>query len=147
MNSTPAVRDGVVYAGTSDTHRFFALDAKTGRLLWNADAQALIFGSPAVAGDQVYIGAFNGRLLVIDARSGKVAWSFATDGSKDDPLKLLDAAGGFDRSRMGRTFYNFLDMTVNLWRMFTVGAILSSPVIDRGVLYVGSADGCIYALR
>jgi len=28
--ATPAVRDGVVYAGTSDSSRFMAIDAKTG---------------------------------------------------------------------------------------------------------------------
>jgi len=29
VNGTPAVRDGVVNVGTSDTHRFHAIDAKT----------------------------------------------------------------------------------------------------------------------
>jgi outer membrane protein assembly factor BamB len=28
-----------------------------------------------------------------------------------------------------------------------VGAILSSPVVDHGTIYFGSADGYLYALR
>jgi outer membrane protein assembly factor BamB len=31
-------------------------------------------------------------------------------------------------------------------RMMTVGAILSSPVVADGVIYVGSTDGNLYAL-
>jgi len=147
VNSTPAVRDGVVYAGTADTHRFMAIDAKTGRLRFVVDVQALMFGSPAVAGNLAYIGAMNGRLSAIDLSSGKVAWDFRTDASTSDPFKILTPAGAFDRSAMRPVFHNFMDMTVNLAKMYSVGAILSSPLIDRGVLYFGSADGYLYALR
>ena len=49
--TSPAVADGVVYVGTSDSARFMALDAKTGALKFNFDAKAYIFSSAAVAGD------------------------------------------------------------------------------------------------
>jgi eukaryotic-like serine/threonine-protein kinase len=147
VNGTPAVRDGVVYVGTSDTHRFHAIDAKSGRLLWVFDARALIFGSAAVAGNLAYVGAFNGKLLAIDTSTGKLGWEFQTDASKQDPLKVLDAEGHIDRSAYKKMFNNFLDMTVYLERTFSVGAILSSPAIDRGTIYLGSADGNVYALN
>jgi len=89
----------------------------------------------------------NGRLSAIDLSSGKVAWDFRTDASTSDPFKILTPAGAFDRSAMRPVFHNFMDMTVNLAKMYSVGAILSSPLIDRGVLYFGSADGYLYALR
>jgi outer membrane protein assembly factor BamB len=38
-------------------------------------------------------------------------------------------------------------MFVGLERMFTLGSILSSPVIADGTLYVGSTDGNLYALK
>jgi eukaryotic-like serine/threonine-protein kinase len=147
VNSTPAVRDGVVYAGTADTHRFFALDAKSGRLRFVTDVQALIFGSAAVAGNLAYIGSMNGRLSAIDLTSGKLVWDFRTEASSSDPQKILLPSGAFDRSAMRPIFHNFMDMTVNLSKMYSVGAILSSPVIDRGAVYFGSADGYLYALR
>jgi outer membrane protein assembly factor BamB len=146
VNGTPAVRDGVVYVATSDTHRFYALDAKTGRMLFTFDSRALVFGSAAIAGDLAYFGAFNGRLYAIDLKSGKLAWQFQTDASKKDPLKVLSADGAFDRVAMVPMFHNFLDMTINLYRMFSVGAILSSPVVDHGTIYVGSTDGSLYAI-
>ena len=147
VNGTPAVRDGVVYVGTSDTHRFHALDAKTGKLRFVLDAQALIFGSAALAGDLAYVGVFNGKLLAIDIHSGKLAWEFRTEGSKKDPLHLLQPDGTIDRDAFDPVFYNFLDMTLYLYKMSSLGAIMSSPVVDRGRVYFGSADGMVYALR
>jgi eukaryotic-like serine/threonine-protein kinase len=146
VNGTPALRDGVVYVGTSDTHRFHALDAKTGRLLFTFDAQALIFGSAALAGHLAYVGAFNGRLYAIDTKSGKLAWQFQTDSSKRDPQKVFAADGTVDNAAVAPLFHNFLDMTLYLYKMFSVGAIVSSPVVDRGTIYFGSADGNVYAL-
>ena len=79
VNSTPAIRGGVVYAGTSDGYRFFALDAnRAGRLKFTLDAKGAVFSSPALAGDMVYVGVSNGRLLAINAKSGKLAWDFQT---------------------------------------------------------------------
>jgi len=147
VNGTPAVRDGVVYVGTSDTFRFHALDAKTGRLIFAFDAHSLIFGSAAIAGDLAYFGAFNGRLYAVDARSGKLAWEFQTDSSRKAPSNMLSPDGVFDKTAMAPMFHNFLDMTLNLSRMFSVGAILSSPVVDQGTIYFGSADGSLYAIH
>jgi outer membrane protein assembly factor BamB len=144
VNGTPAVRDGVVYVGTSDTHRFHALDAKTGRLLWVFDSKGLIFGSAALAGNLAYLGAFNGHLFAIDTKSGQLAWQFQTDSSKSDPLKVLNPDGS--NAKPEPIFHSFLDMTLYLYRAFSVGAILSSPAVDRSTVYFGSADGNVYAL-
>jgi outer membrane protein assembly factor BamB len=38
-------------------------------------------------------------------------------------------------------------MSLDIYRLFSVGAIMSSPVVDRGVVYFGSADGNLYALQ
>jgi outer membrane protein assembly factor BamB len=94
----------------------------------------------------LFVGAFNGKLLAIDATSGKISWEFRTDGAKRDPLKVLASDGSIDQRAYGAVFHNFLDMTVHLYRMFSVGAILSSPVVDRGTIYFGSADGSVYAI-
>jgi len=61
--------------------------------------------------------------------------------------RVLSADGSVDEARMTPLFHNFLDMTVYLYKMFSVGAILSSPVVDQGMLYFGSADGSLYAIH
>ena len=69
VNGTPAVRDGMVYVGTSDSARFLGLDAKSGRLRFNVDAKAYIFSSAALAGDIAYFG--SQRQAVRDRRPNR----------------------------------------------------------------------------
>ncbi len=145
--ATPAVRDGLVYAGTSDSARFMALDARTGRLKFNFDAKAYIFSSPALAGGLAYVGDHNGRLYAIDAKTGTLAWEFRTPASKADPMKVLQPDGGFNRNAFAPLFGDFQDMYIDFYRYISIGAILSSPAVDRGVVYVGSMDGNLYALQ
>jgi outer membrane protein assembly factor BamB len=38
-------------------------------------------------------------------------------------------------------------IVIGLDRMFSLGSVLSSPVVSDGMVIVGSTDGCIYALR
>jgi outer membrane protein assembly factor BamB len=38
-------------------------------------------------------------------------------------------------------------MIVGVQKMMSVGAILSSPTVVNGTIYVGSADGSVYALN
>ncbi len=145
---TPAVRDGLVYVGTSDSSRFMALDAKTGRLRLNFDAKAYMFSSAALAGDLAYVGDHNGKLYAVDTKSGKLAWEFQTDASKKDPLKVLNSDGSLNQeSLFAPVFNDFEDMYIDFYKFVTVGAIMSSPVVDKGVVYFGSMDGNLYALQ
>jgi len=144
---TPAVRDGTVYVGTSDSARFMALDAKTGRLRFNFDAKAYIFSSAAVAGGLVYVGSHNGKLYAISASTGKLAWEFRSDASKADPMKVLNPDGSLNQDAFVPVFGDFEDMYVDFYRFISIGSIMSSPVADRGVVYVGSMDGKLYAIE
>jgi len=145
--TTPAVRDGVVYAGTSDSARFFALDAKTGRLRFNADAKAYMFSSPALAGGLAYIGNHNGKLYAFDARTGALAWEFQTDSSRRDPMNVLRDDGSLDQEAFAPLFGDFQDMYLDFYRYVSIGAIVSSPIVDRGVVLFGSMDGNLYSLQ
>lgn len=147
VNATPAVRDGLVYAATSDSSRFFALDANTGRLRFNFDAKSYMFSSAALAGDLAYVGDHNGKLYAIDAKSGKLAWEFQTEGSRKDPLKILNPDGSLKQEAFTPTFGDFEDMYLDFYRFISVGAILGSPAVDRGIVYFGSTDGNVYALQ
>jgi len=146
VNGTPAVHDGRVYVGTSDSSRFMALDARTGRLLFNFDAKAYLFSSAALAGDLAYFGSHNGKLYAVNSKTGQLAWEFQTEGSKRDPLKMLNADGSLNRDSFSPLFGDFEDMYLDFYRFVSVGAIMGSPVVDSGVLYVGSLDGALYAL-
>ncbi|HEX4826122.1 MAG TPA: PQQ-binding-like beta-propeller repeat protein [Candidatus Polarisedimenticolaceae bacterium] len=144
---TPAVRDGVVYVGTSDSARFLALDAKTGRLKFNFKAKAYVFSSAAISGGLVYFGNHAGRLFAVDAKTGDAAWEFQTDASKVDPMKVVNDDGTLRQEAFTPLFNDFEDMYLDIYRFASVGAIMSSPVVDHGAIYVGSMDGNVYALK
>ncbi len=144
---TPAVRDGTVYVGTSDSARFMALDAKTGRLRFNFDAKAYLFSSAALAGELAYVGDHNGKLYAIDAKTGKLAWEFQTEASRKDPMKVLNPDGSLNLEAFAPVFGDFEDMYLDFYRYISIGAIMSSPAVDRGVVYFGSMDGNLYALQ
>ena len=147
VNGTPAVRDGVVYVGTSDSSRFMALDANTGRLRFNFDAKAYMFSSAALAGEIAYVGDHNGRLYAIDTKTGKLAWEFQTEAATKDPMKILNADGKLNQAAFAPIFGDFQDMYIDFYRFISIGAIMSSPAVDRGVVYFGSMDGNVYALQ
>lgn len=146
VNVTPAVRDGLVYAATSDSSRFLALDARTGQLRFNFDAKAYVFSSPALAGPLAYFGSHNGRLYAVNAKTGALAWQFQTEGAKADPMKIVDADGSLNRDAFAPIFGDFEDMYIDFYRFISVGAIMGSPAVDQGVVYFGSMDGRLYAL-
>jgi outer membrane protein assembly factor BamB len=143
---TPAVAGGTVYVGTSDSARFMALDAKTGRLRFNFDAKAYVFSSAAIAGDLVYVGDHNGKLYAISAATGQAAWEFRTEASKADPVKVLNPDGSLNHEAFAPIFGDFEDMYLDFYRFVSIGAIMSSPVVDGGVVFVGSLDGTLYAI-
>ncbi len=43
-------------------------------------------------------------------------------------------------------FGDFEDMYLDFYRYISIGAIMSSPAVDQGVVFVGSMDGNLYAL-
>jgi outer membrane protein assembly factor BamB len=145
--ATPAVRDGLVYAGTSDSSRFWAIDAKRGRLRFHYDATAYMFSSPALAGDLAYFGSHNGKLYAVEAKTGKLAWEFQTEASKTDALKVLNPDGSLRQEAFAPLFGDFEDMYLDFNRYISIGAIVSSPAVDRGVVYVGSMDANLYAIQ
>lgn len=86
--ATPLVVDGVMYT-TAPWSIAYALDAKTGKLLWKYDPQAdrrqgffaccdVVNRGVAVWGDKVYLGVIDGRLIALDAKTGKLVWETLT---------------------------------------------------------------------
>ena len=143
---SPAVRDGVVYFATSDGRRFKALDVTTGATRFNLGNKAISFSSPAIAGNIIYYGTSDGWMHSVDMQTGEFTGHFQSDGSKANGARWTDSTGVFQSGRMYPD--QTLDgMMIGMRTMFTVGSILSSPTIVDGVLYVGSTDGNLYALR
>jgi len=146
VNASAAVRDGTVCFGTSIPAFFIALDAGTGKERYKFDAHTPVFSSPALSGGLAYFGSFNGSLNAVDLKEGKLAWEFQTDSAKKNAPAYLKPDGSLNFATVF-TSNQFEDMYQAAAKLFSLGAILSSPVVDHGVIYVGSADGNLYALE
>jgi outer membrane protein assembly factor BamB len=143
--TSPAVRDGKVYFATSDSGLFYALDAHSGAQIFSLKFKWPMFSSPALAGDMLYIGNHEGKLLGMDLKSQKVAWEFQTDASRQSSatLEKPDGTPNYE-SAFQEDFYD--ELIIGVHKMMAMGTILSSPVVVDQVIYVGSADGYLYAL-
>ena len=144
--ASPAVRDGRVYFATSDTGLFIAVDAQTGKKLYEVDEHHWpMFSSPALAGGRAYIGSHSGRLLAIDLERHETAWAFATESSRKTLASLTKPDGTpFYEAAFTDFFYD--DMVTGTYRMLSVGAMLASPVVAGGTVFVASMDGDVYAV-
>ncbi|MBX3619825.1 MAG: PQQ-binding-like beta-propeller repeat protein [Rhizobacter sp.] len=146
VNSSPAVSAGRVYVATSDTARLHVLDAATGKPLMEASTQAYVFSSPVVAGDVLLLGVLNGVLQARDLASGHLLWEFQTEASRANrgwvltPERRFNAPWLFPSGWREATALGFE-------RQQSVGSFYGSPLVMGGVVYIGSADGHLYALE
>jgi len=145
--SSPAVSDGKVYFVTSDTSLLYALDAKSGTVVHAVGFNHwYLYSSPALAGGMLYVGLTQGKLVAVDLAGFKPAWDFETDGMKEHGPAYTKVDGTPNEEAIFRSdFYD--DMVAGVDRMMSMGSILSSPVVVGNIVYVGSADGNLYAVR
>ncbi|MGN9911808.1 outer membrane protein assembly factor BamB family protein [Phytohabitans sp. LJ34] len=142
--SAPAVAGGLVHVGSAG-RRLYALDAATGRERWSYTTTAGVAAAPLVTGDTVYFGASDGVVCALYVDDRSVRWRFTVDGgrpvpvladgvlyvtSQADRIHSLDAATGDER-----------------WVSPLDGLDGAAARVDAGVMYVGAADGRLYALR
>ena len=88
QESTPLVIDGVMYVTTAWS-KVLALDAKTGAQIWKFDPEVpgargvyaccdVVNRGAAAWQGKIYVGTLDGRLIALDAATGKPVWSVRT---------------------------------------------------------------------
>jgi outer membrane protein assembly factor BamB len=143
---SPAILGSTVYYTTSDEKTFFALNADTGDVKFRVKYGAFAFSSPSIAGNVAYFGSFDGRLYGVDVATGSILDRFSTDASTKSLAAHLAPDGTLDL----QSFYTdpTLDgIILGLERIYGLGSLAGSPAIAGGVLYIGSTEGTLYALR
>jgi len=137
---------GALYVGASIPARFGAIDIATGKLLYALDIQFPVFSSAAVARDLAYFGSDNGKLHALDLKTGTIAWEFQTEAGKKNERGVIAPDGSMNFKVIFRSNF-FEEMYRDGEKIYSLGSILSSPAVDRGVVYFGSTDGNLYALE
>ena len=88
QEATPLIVDGVLYTSTAWS-KVFAFDAGTGKALWSYDPKVdgargftaccdVVNRGVATWGGKVFVGALDGRLIALDAKTGKKVWETLT---------------------------------------------------------------------
>ena len=108
-------------------------------------AGLVMFSSPAVTNDVVFIGVLNGTLEARDRNSGDLLWEFQTEKSKQNANWILTAERKFNVPLLFFDAWREAPL-VSADRQFAIGAIFSSPLVANGAVYFGSTDGFLYAL-
>jgi outer membrane protein assembly factor BamB len=136
--NTPAVVDGVVYAGGDGG--IYAVDAASGDQIWNAPIGEGI-SAPAV-GEGLVVMHTRNDLVAVDASSGEERWRFETRGSWSAPT-LVDGIVYVGSQGMGRIGLYLVDAATGqvLWHVRAMGSMNSSPVVAGGVVYAVGNDG------
>ena len=147
LEATPLVANGVLYATTSWSD-VFALDARTGALLWKWDARAdrvrgaraccdVVNRGVALYDGKVYVGIVDGRLAALDAATGKPVWDVQTT-PVDEPYTITGAPrvvdgkvvignGGAELGVRGYVSAYDAQTGALVWRFYTVPGDPSKP--------------------
>lgn len=126
---SPAFYDGVVFTG-SDDGNLYAVEAGTGKKKWAFSTEGLVRSRPAFDASQedahVFFTSDEGYIYALKAGNGEQVWRMDIGNGTDQSVrKNID-------SSPEPTGYDYVQ---------------SSPVFSEGRVYVGSADGNIYALK
>lgn len=140
VESSPTVRDGVVYFGDgefgTDNGTIHAVDIETQELLWSESVPAQIRYAPHVVFGAVYTGGTNGVAYAHDAEDGEELWQFPTDEpiaaspTRFEELVYLSSEDGF--------LYAVAAETGEEEWTYDIGyPVSTAPTVVDGVVYVG----------
>jgi outer membrane protein assembly factor BamB len=141
--ATPLVYNGNLYFGTSDSHRFYCMDASSGKVKWEIPLNMRVYGSASVVDGHIVFGCFNGKLYFVNAETGAIVTTYQPEEIKSYYSTIYDASEHFrsDFELYGADYLN------SEKRIMKLGAILSTPLVENNIVYWGDANGYVYALK
>jgi len=147
LEATPIVVDGMMYT-TGAWSQVFALDARSGELLWKYDPEVpgewavyaccdVVNRGVAIWKGSIFVGTLDGRLVSLDAKSGAVNWTVLTiDKSKPYTItgaprvvngKVIIGNGGAEYGVRGYVTAYDAESGAKAWRFYTIPGDPSEP--------------------
>jgi len=148
QEATPLVIDGTMYS-SSAWSKVQAIDAATGKLLWQYDPKVpqergvmvccdVVNRGVAFYMGKVYVGTIDGRLIALDAKTGNEVWSVVTvDQSKPYAItgaprivkrRVIIGNGGAEFGVRGYVTAYDAETGKQVWRFYTVPGDPAQPV-------------------
>lgn len=113
-------------------------------------ARVAIYGTPAVSGDLVYIGGYNGKIYAYNSSSlGEAKWVYPPADNIGPIVGGLTVAHDkvYFGSSDGKVYAVDAAMGDKQWEFETGDQVWSTPTVEDDTLYVGSFDKKLYALN
>jgi quinohemoprotein ethanol dehydrogenase len=154
VEATPVVVDGIMYV-TASWSVVHAIDVRSGKRLWSYDPKVdrekgykgccdVVNRGVALWKGKVFVGAYDGRLIALDAVTGKVAWEKDTLIDKEHSYTITGAPrvfngkvvignGGAEFGARGYVTAYDAETGNQAWRWFTVPGDPSKPFEDASM--------------
>lgn len=147
--STPAARNGRVFFGGLDG-TVYALDPRSGRVVWKREVGPSIHSSVTLVGDDVVVGSANGRLYRLSQKSGAVVADLDLGATPWGRFLVAGDALLLFAGRGGEASVVCVDIPTNRvrWSQRPRGVLNTSrPYLWRGALLAGNEDGDLFVYR
>lgn len=145
VTTTPAFSNGSFYFGTSDGMVYKI--SGSGMKEWAVNMGAPVTTTPSVAGQYVYVVDGNGDVKALDANTGHVIWSYATDATITAPSAVASNGIVYAVNNLGH-LYAFNSTGGSVIFQYDIGQPVSySPVLDNGYLFIIDNSGTIWAFK
>jgi outer membrane protein assembly factor BamB len=165
FSESPTFRGDARHTGVYDASGVPSLNG----IVWSFKTAGKVIGSPALVGENIYIGSTGGMFYALDRTSGAVNWKMDVKarivsspavaggivyfGAYDGRFYALDARDGHLRWKFqtgGEHRYSATHLHGSEPASETMpdpfDCYLSSPVVENDAVYFGSGDGHVYAL-
>jgi outer membrane protein assembly factor BamB len=141
----PIYVGGKLYA-VNNNGTAFALDADTGKLLWERSIGRLNASSPTYYRHRLYIvNLVPGHIVKLDAKTGKIIWKHSLPGRAESSPVVIDRTVYFGCE--DGNLYALSTISGNVrWATNLGGPIKSAPAYYGGTLYVGDYGGYMNAV-
>lgn len=142
----PIYVDGRLYF-VNNSGTAFALDANTGKVIWERRIGRLNASSPAYYKHRLYIvNLVPGHIIKLDANTGRVIWKHLLPGRAESSPLVIDGTVYFGCESDQLFAVSSRNGHVR-WTTTLGGPVKSAPAYSRGVLYVGDYGGYMNAVE
>ena len=149
VNLVPVVEDGRLYIADREG-RVAALDALTGKELWEIETGAPISSGPGVGSDVLLLGTSDAEVMALNAEDGSLLWT-AQVSSEVLAVPQVDIDKVIVQSADGNIVGLTLDGGEQLWIHDRSVPVLtlrgtSTPAVEQGLVVAGFANGKLVGL-
>jgi len=146
VTAAPLIVKGTVYIGSADTN-FYAINETTGAVNWKyALTGPIVAAAAQLSAGQISIGDSNAMAYAFNA-SGSLVYSFNFGQKNGAIVGIANVAGGtfFEMAGGLVAMIRVVNQPGSAWSYKTAATLSTSPAIVDGTVYIGAADGGLYA--